>query len=119
MARKKKKKSAPKRISAALTRFLKKQNPSKMKGVTRVRVKKLKGGGVTITPVKTNPYWPEGSSRTSGLKILKKWYAKGKRARTGGKYSSVGAAFDAARGKSYNVDSNARQYTSFERGWDS
>ena len=52
MARKKQKKSSTKRISAALTRFLKKQNPSKMKGVTKVRVKKLKGGGVTITPVK-------------------------------------------------------------------
>jgi len=49
---KKRKKSAPKRISAALTRFLKKQNPGKMKGVTKVRVKKLKGGGVTITPAK-------------------------------------------------------------------
>lgn len=50
MAKKKKKKSATKRVSAALTRFLRKQNPAKMKGVTKVRVKKLKGGGVTITP---------------------------------------------------------------------
>jgi hypothetical protein len=49
---KKKKKKASKRISASLSRFLKRQNPSKMKGVTRVRVKKLKGGGVTITPVR-------------------------------------------------------------------
>ena len=39
-----------KRISAALTGFLKRQNPSKMKGVTRVRVKKLKDGGITIRP---------------------------------------------------------------------
>jgi len=51
MAKKRKKKSS-KRISAALTRFLKRQNPSKMKGVTKVRVKKLKGGGVTITPAR-------------------------------------------------------------------
>jgi hypothetical protein len=49
---KKRKKKASKRVSAALTRFLKKQNPSKMKGVSKVRVKKLKGGGVTITPVR-------------------------------------------------------------------
>ena len=52
MAKKRKRKSVTKRISASLTRFLKKQNPGKMKGVSRVRVKKLKGGGVTITPVK-------------------------------------------------------------------
>lgn len=44
------KKSPVKRISAALTRFLKKQNPAKMRGVTQVRVKKLKGGGISITP---------------------------------------------------------------------
>ncbi len=47
---KKKKKKAVKRISSALTAFLKRQNPGKMKGVTKVRVRKLKGGGVTITP---------------------------------------------------------------------
>jgi hypothetical protein len=41
-----------KRVPKALSNFLKKQNPSKMKGVTQVRVKKLKGGGVTITPVR-------------------------------------------------------------------
>jgi|SRR5208282_2042717 len=50
--RKKKKKSAHKRMGAALSSWLKKQNPGKMKGVTRVRVKRLKGGGVTITPVR-------------------------------------------------------------------
>ena len=50
--KRKKKRSVTKRISAALTRFLKKQNPGKMKGVTRVRVRKLRGGGVSITPVK-------------------------------------------------------------------
>lgn len=44
-------KSAPKRISAALTRYLKRLNPSKMRGVTHVRVKRLKGGGATFTPV--------------------------------------------------------------------
>ena len=46
------KRSKQKRMSVALTRWLKKQNPGKMKGVTRVRVRKLKGGGVTITPVR-------------------------------------------------------------------
>jgi hypothetical protein len=49
---KKKKRSARKRVSAALTSFLRKQNPRKMKGVKNVRVKKLKGGGVTITPAR-------------------------------------------------------------------
>ncbi len=52
--RKKKKASTTKRISAALTRYLRKMNPGKMKGVTHVRVKKLKGGGVTITPAQSN-----------------------------------------------------------------
>lgn len=47
-----KKKKLSKRVPAALSRWLKRQNPGKMKGVTKVRVKKLKGGGVTITPVK-------------------------------------------------------------------
>ena len=51
--RKKRKASATKRISAALTRYLRKMNPSKMKGVTHVRVKKLTGGGLTIIPVRT------------------------------------------------------------------
>ena len=45
-----KKAKSSKRISAALTRFLKKQNPGKMKGVKAVRVKKLKDGGITIRP---------------------------------------------------------------------
>jgi hypothetical protein len=48
-------KRAPKRISAALSRYLKKMNPAKMRGVKTVRVRKLKGGGVTITPVRNNP----------------------------------------------------------------
>lgn len=47
-----KKKKTSKRIGKALSSWLKKQNPGKMKGVTRVRVKRLKGGGVTITPVR-------------------------------------------------------------------
>ena len=51
---KKRKKSATKRISAALSRYLKKMNPAKMKGVTHVRVRKLQGGGVTILPVHSN-----------------------------------------------------------------
>ena len=54
MAKRRKKASASKRISAALTRFLKKSNPAKMRGVSHVRVKKLKTGGVTITPVRGN-----------------------------------------------------------------
>lgn len=49
--RKKRKAGTVKRISAALTRFMKRQNPGKMKGVTHVRVRKLKGGGVSIIPV--------------------------------------------------------------------
>jgi hypothetical protein len=52
MAKKRKKRSVTKRLSKALSGFLKKQNPSKMKGVKNVRVKKLKGGGVTITPAR-------------------------------------------------------------------
>jgi len=48
--KKKKKKSAPKRISAALTRFLKKQNPA-FKRANAVRVKKSKSGAVTFSPV--------------------------------------------------------------------
>lgn len=43
-----KKKSLP----ASLVGFLKHQNPGKMRGVSQVRVKRLRGGGVTITPVK-------------------------------------------------------------------
>ena len=55
MATKRKKKKSPsKRISAALTRYLRKMNPGKMKGVSQVRVKKLKNGGLTITPVQGN-----------------------------------------------------------------
>lgn len=50
---KKKKKSAQKRISSALTRWVKKQNPAKWKGVKKARVKKnRKTGAVTIVPVK-------------------------------------------------------------------
>ena len=52
--RRKKKASTTKRIGTALTRFLKKQNPAKMRGVKQVRIRKLKGGGVTITPVRGN-----------------------------------------------------------------
>ena len=47
-----KKGKVSKRVPAALSRFLKRQNPSKWKGVTRARVRKLKGGGLTITPMK-------------------------------------------------------------------
>lgn len=50
--RKSAKKSPTKRISAALTRFLRKQNPGKFQGVTQVRVRKLKDGGISITPVR-------------------------------------------------------------------
>lgn len=47
-------KKSPKRISAALSRYLKKMNPAKMRGVSHVRVRKLKNGGLTITPVRSN-----------------------------------------------------------------
>ena len=47
---KKRKPSATKRISAALTRYLKKQNPA-MKRATQVRVQRLKGGAIKFTPV--------------------------------------------------------------------
>jgi hypothetical protein len=50
MATKKKRKNAP-RVPASVTRFLKRMNPSKMKGVTHVRVQKFKDGAVKITPV--------------------------------------------------------------------
>jgi hypothetical protein len=50
--RRPKKGKPSKRIPAALSAWLKRQNPSKMRGVTKVRVKKLKAGGVTITPVR-------------------------------------------------------------------
>ena len=52
MAKKRKKKAASKRIGAALSAFLKRQNPGKMKGVTKVRVKKLKDGGITVRPAR-------------------------------------------------------------------
>jgi len=60
-------KSAPKRISAALTRYLKKLNPGKMRGVTHVHMRKLKGCGVTITPVRTigNPRRRRTARRTT------------------------------------------------------
>ena len=50
---KKRKGGTVKRVGAALTRFLKKQNPAKMRGIKQVRVRKLKNGGVSITPVRT------------------------------------------------------------------
>lgn len=53
-SKRKQKRSPVKRISAALTRFLRKQNPGKMQGVKHVRVRKLKGGGVSIIPVHGN-----------------------------------------------------------------
>jgi hypothetical protein len=48
---KKKKKTARKRISAALSAFLKKQNPA-FKQANAVRVKKSKTGAVTFSPVR-------------------------------------------------------------------
>jgi hypothetical protein len=45
----KRKRSPTKRISAALTRFLKQQNPA-MKRATAVRVQRLKGGAIKFTP---------------------------------------------------------------------
>jgi hypothetical protein len=48
---KKKKKSAKKRVSAALTRYLKKQNPA-MRKARAVRIQKLKGGAIKFSPIK-------------------------------------------------------------------
>ena len=61
--RKKKKMSGQKRVSAALSRWVKKQNPA-LKNATHVRVKKLKNGGVSIVPAKPN---------TSRRKYKKQW----------------------------------------------
>jgi hypothetical protein len=47
----KKKKSARKRVSAALSGFLKKMNPA-FKSANAVRVKKAKNGSVTFSPVR-------------------------------------------------------------------
>jgi hypothetical protein len=52
---KKKKKSPVKRIGAALTGWLKRQNPA-FKRAGTVRVTKLRGGGVTIRPNPAQPY---------------------------------------------------------------
>lgn len=51
MAKKKKKKSATKRISAALASFLRKQNPA-FKQANAVRVKKSKSGAISFSPVR-------------------------------------------------------------------
>lgn len=40
------------RIPASVTRFLKRINPAKMRGVVKVRMKRLKGGGVSLVPVR-------------------------------------------------------------------
>jgi hypothetical protein len=51
-AKRPKKGKLSKRVPAALTKWMRKQNPRKMKGVTQVRVKKLADGGISIRPVK-------------------------------------------------------------------
>jgi hypothetical protein len=48
---KKKKRKASKRISSALSSFLKKQNPA-FKRANAVRVKKSKSGAITFSPVR-------------------------------------------------------------------
>jgi hypothetical protein len=54
MATKKtRKKPASKRISGALVRWLKKQNPA-MRKATSVRVQRLKGGVIKLTPLRRN-----------------------------------------------------------------
>jgi hypothetical protein len=50
-SKRKKKKSAVKRVSVALTRWLKQQNPA-FKKATGVRVKRLKGGVIKLIPEK-------------------------------------------------------------------
>lgn len=46
--------SAKRRVALALAKFLKQANPGR-KVPANVRVKRLKGGGFSITPIKTNP----------------------------------------------------------------
>jgi hypothetical protein len=88
-----KRKKLSKRVPAALVRWMKKQNPA-MKRAAGVRVHRLKGGAIKITPLK-NPaagYWevtetrrgPHGryrnthyvhaGSRAEALKIARKDY---------------------------------------------
>ena len=56
MATKRKTKRATrKRVSAALVRFLRKQNPA-FKKAAGVRVQRLKGGAMKLTPIRANPY---------------------------------------------------------------
>jgi hypothetical protein len=47
-------KKVEKRVSAALTRFLKKQNPAFKKAIG-VGIQKLKGGVLKLTPIQRNP----------------------------------------------------------------
>ena len=78
MAKKrKKKKSATKRVSAALTRWLKQQNPA-FKKATAVRVKRLKGGTMTFTPIRSNPAY---ELRDSNNKTVA-WFETKKKAQT-------------------------------------
>lgn len=48
------KSAAKRRVAVALAKFLKQANPGR-KVPVNVRVKRLKGGGFSITPVKANP----------------------------------------------------------------
>jgi len=74
-------------------------NPGKMKGVTHVRVKKLKGGGVTITPAIRN-----AASAFGPLPFFRPTRRKAKRKRNiaegymaGGVFHPIRASYD------YNV----------------
>jgi hypothetical protein len=52
MTKKKKKRNGTgKRIGASVSRWLKRQNPGGFKKARTVRVRKLKGGGITVIPV--------------------------------------------------------------------
>lgn len=55
MAKKKKKASARKRVSPALSGFLKKLNPA-FKSANATRVKMHKNGSVMFSPVRRNPW---------------------------------------------------------------
>lgn len=51
-AKRPKKGKLSKRVPAALARYMKKLNPAKMKGVTKVRMKKFKDGGFSVRPAR-------------------------------------------------------------------
>jgi hypothetical protein len=76
-----KRKKLSKRVPAALVRWMKQQNPA-MKKAAAVRIRKLKGGGVSITPVMANPSYKQIRGRYRRLVRIRDAYWK-KAGRTG------------------------------------